>query len=144
MSLPILILTLLSREPAAIAVTMPRAVEAMHAAIDAVAIEGALFTGADAEHRTAALLLAWSWSEARWDSCAVGDNGRAIGLLQVHGATDAKCDALAGMRAGLRMMRTLAHVCGSPRAGLGAFAAGRCAAAPKLVNARCDAAGKVC
>lgn len=141
MSLPLLVLALCARESAAIAETMPRGVAAMHAALDAAA-SGPAFL--DDPHDTAALLLAWSWFESRWDPCAIGDQGRAVGIMQVHGATAAHCDAAAGYAAALQMLADLRTGCGSARGALSAYASGRCDGAKGLVNARCRAAGGIC
>lgn len=87
MSLYALLLMLLARESTSIATTMPRGLAAIEAIVDVV--------GPD-DRATARLLLVWSWSESRWDACAEGDHGRAIGVMQVHGAKEARCDAREG------------------------------------------------
>jgi hypothetical protein len=131
-SLYSLLLILLARESTALATTMPRGIAAIEAIVDVV--------GPD-DPATARLLLVWSWSESRWDACAEGDHGRAIGVMQVHGALEARCDARAGYRAALRLIAVLETACGSRRGALQAFASGRCEGATRLVESRCRAAG---
>jgi hypothetical protein len=127
-----LLLLLVARESAAVEVTLPRGVEAIAAIVDVV--------GPD-DHATARALLVWSWAESRWDSCAIGDHGRAIGIMQVHGAVEARCDARAGYLAALRLLRVLDVACGSRLGAWRAFASGSCKGATRLVAARCAAAG---
>jgi Transglycosylase SLT domain len=45
--------------------------------------EKPLFAGPDAKERTAALLIALSWAESRFDPKAVGDHGHSVGLYQI-------------------------------------------------------------
>jgi hypothetical protein len=49
-----------------------------------------LFVGVDGSRRTAATLLAWAFFESRFDPKAIGDNGSAFGLYQVHLGTPPK------------------------------------------------------
>ncbi len=132
MSLHLLLLVLLARESTSIATTMPRGLAAIEAIVDVV--------GPD-DPATARLLLVWSWSESRWDACAEGDHGRAIGLMQVHGAEEARCDAREGYRSALRLIGVLRTACGSELGAWRAFASGRCDGAKRLVESRCRAAG---
>jgi hypothetical protein len=55
-------------------------------AIDAAAHEAPLYPGEDGPERTAALLVAVSWRESRFDPMAVATDccGTSLGLLQVH------------------------------------------------------------
>lgn len=43
-----------------------------------------VFGGELGDVRTAALLVSWFWFESRFQIDAVGDNGRAVGLGQIH------------------------------------------------------------
>jgi hypothetical protein len=149
MSLPLLVLSLVSREPSAVEMMMPRGLDAIAAAVDVTDTDPPLFAGPNGRHETARLLLAWSYRESRWSACAVGDSGRSVSLMQVNRLWLAEgevvhCDARAGFRAGLRVMRQLAVVCGSVRRGLHAYAGGLCKPTPKtheIVAARCALAG---
>ncbi len=132
MSLYALLLLLVARESAAVEVTLPRGVAAIAAIIDVV--------GAD-DHATARTLLVWAWHESRLDPCAVGDHGKALGLLQTHGTPEARCDARASVRAAVRLLRVLDVACGSRLGALRAYASGRCDGAGKLVASRCRTAG---
>lgn len=145
-----LVLTLASTERASDHVTIPRGIDAIEAVVVVVAEGEPLPIGRAA---TARLLLAWSWYESRWNACALGDQGRSVGVMQVNRAwlgADADrvvCDAREGYRAGLRVLRHLVGACGPMRSALAAYAGGRCQGSPKvnaLVERRCAAAGAAC
>lgn len=151
-SLALLVLSLVARERFS-TVVYARGLDAIPAVLDVVEDERPLFAGPDGRHATARLLLAWSRWESRWDACAVGDNGRALGIVQVHrewfarvGVSEVatKCDAREGFRAGLRVMHLLVAQCGTVRRALAAFASGSCNPSPHvaaLVERRMRAAG---
>lgn len=139
-----LVLSLVSREPTSDGL-LARGLDAMSAVTDVTAVEDPLFDGPDGRQQTARLLLAWSWRESRWNACAIGDGGRSVSLMQVNRMWLAKgevvhCDARAGFRVGLRVMRQLVLSCGSVRRGLSAYATGVCKPSPRaieIVTARC-------
>lgn len=101
--------------------------------------------------RTARLLVVWAARESAGRADAVGDQGRACGVLQLHevargGRTcaDLRASRRVGLRAGLAWMRYTAERCGSVVAGLRAYASGSCAGthrARELVQARCALIG---
>jgi hypothetical protein len=48
-----------------------------------VAEEAPLFSGTEGREKSAALLVALSWAESRFDPKAVGDQGKSVGLYQI-------------------------------------------------------------
>lgn len=98
--------------------------------------------------KDAKLLTVFGYHESEFRTDAVGDSGRSLGVLQVwtghldpeHKEAILKDPAL-GFRLGYSTMRRLIRRCGSVKAGLGAYATGRCGGAPKLVGWRCTQAG---
>jgi membrane-bound lytic murein transglycosylase MltF len=112
-----------------------------------VATERPLFAGADARRRTARLLAVWAWHESSGRADAIGDGGRACGVMQLHehARNGTPCEMILrdrrlGLRLGLRYMRQAVAYCGgSITAGLSAYASGICRGAErvdKLVHAR--------
>lgn len=98
-----------------------------------------------ARERMARLLVVWSFYESSFVPEAIGDGGKACGLLQVH-ANAKRCreltrSAYEGMDAGATMLDGLIATCGSLRSALGAYATGQCGGAPALVERRCKEAG---
>ena len=59
MSLPLLVLSLVSREPTAVEMMLPRGLDAMSAVLDVTDADPPLFAGPNGRHETARLLLAW-------------------------------------------------------------------------------------
>lgn len=77
----------------------------------------------DGAYRTASLLVAIAWFESRFNPTAIGDNGTAFGLFQIH--ADASPGIMANelllprdaARVALRLVRTSFRVCrGEPAA----------------------------
>jgi hypothetical protein len=126
---------------------LPRAEGLAEDVAAVVASERPLFVGADAKRRTARLLAVWAWHESSGRADAVGDGGRACGVMQLHGQArgGVPCERILrdrrlGLRLGLRYMRQAVTYCGgSVTAGLSAYASGICRGAErvdKLVHAR--------
>lgn len=104
-----------------------------------------------AKEDTARLLTVFAWKESAFQTTAVGDGGRSIGLLQMnrgHLTTEEQGQVLTDRRfalqKGLAFMVQMAARCGSIRGGLAAYATGSCRLAPKLVEHRCRKAGVRC
>jgi hypothetical protein len=82
---------------------------------------------------TGRLLVVWAWKEAAYRANAIGDGGKACGVLQLHaiaraGHTCAEltADRRLALRVGLAWMRQMRDTCGSVRRGLLAYASGSC------------------
>lgn len=97
---------------------------------------------------TARILTVFAWEESRFRASALGDSGRACGVLQLHEQARAghscaavRADRRLGLRLGLAWMRRMAVQCGSLEAGLRAYASGSCTGARALVARRCALAG---
>lgn len=101
-----------------------------------------------ARTKTAEILLVWAWAESRWEARALGDNGHACGVLQLHpiarpgySCAAVRADRRLGLRLGLAWMRRMSAQCGSLEGGLRAFASGRCSGAREFVARRCALVG---
>lgn len=114
--------------------------------------EAPLFSGKHARMRTARVLATWAWYESSGLAHVMGDGGQACGVLQLHPMAryGRPCDLILGDRRlglalGLRFMRDASARCGgSVRAGLVAFASGKCSGVPiaeRLVDRRLHRAG---
>jgi len=105
----------------------------------------------DDREATARLLVVFAWRESAFAADALGDHGRACGLLQLHDVArqghscdEVRADRRLALRLGLAWMRRMRDVCGSVKGGLAAFASGRCSGLPRvdaLVASRCALAG---
>lgn len=102
-----------------------------------------------AREEIARVVVRWSFGESTWETKAVGDGGKACGLMQPHWRyTVFTCEELKDPRRNLDVALTIieryVHKCGSLRAALGAYATGGlCGGAPKLVESRCEF-GTIC
>lgn len=130
-----IVASLLAKTPGAGPTLEKRANEAAEAAYK-VATEDSddlnpRFLGKDPE-AVASLLVTWSYYESAWNSCAVGDGGNSLGIMQVNrmwlGKDPKKvvCDPTEGFRASLRVLDYLVQKCGSEKAALYGYASGRC------------------
>ena len=91
----------------------------------------------------ARLAATFAACESAGHSDAIGDSGAACSALQLHvewrrGHTCSELQAsrVLALEVWLRALASVRDRCGSTRAGLGVLAAGRCNAAPKLVDRR--------
>lgn len=57
------------------------------AAFAEIATRSTLFQGEDGAKKTAALFVAWSYNESRFDPKAIGDKGTSFGLFQIKRST---------------------------------------------------------
>jgi transglycosylase-like protein with SLT domain len=86
-------------------------------AIAEVSLESPLFKGEDGPKRTAAVLVAWAMFESRFDPHAVGDNGKALGMFQVHASTvpatpqENLFDPLEAARTARELLRRSSRIC---------------------------------
>lgn len=125
-----IIALLAAKDPGSEETLTKRGNDAAEAAIKAAAGEHK-FLGTDAAGR-AALLTAWSFYESRWDSCAKGDSGRSLGIMQVNRVwmgskhSTLLCNLDAGFEASVRVLDKLTEQCETPRKVLTAYATGRC------------------
>jgi hypothetical protein len=147
-SIAFLVIELAAREPGA-ALVAARGFLARNAALDAAASRP-LFDGDDAAEQTAALLVAWSYFESRWDPSAVSPDGLDCGVMQVRrwhlpgGQCSSVKTASAGYAAALDLLRELRARCGSVTRALHAYASGSCEPSTKtnaIVSRRCALAG---
>lgn len=92
--------------------------------------------------KTEKLLLTWSLFESAWDYTALGDHGRACGVMQVHwkyvpeSCASMRSSPEAGYRVGYRVMKMWVTTCGGIESGLGAYSTGMCGGKPKKVSYR--------
>jgi Transglycosylase SLT domain len=97
-----------------------------------------LFAGDDGREKSAALLVALSWAESRFDPKAVGDHGRSVGLYQIFGPnlptpegfgrTDILGNQVNATKVAHRMLKQSMSLCGKypVEERLGWYAAGTC------------------
>lgn len=151
-----LVVTFMSRNPGAGPELEKRATAAAEAAYKVASEEngGATprFLGTDNVAR-ASLLVTWSYYESAWNSCAVGDAGNSLGIMQVNkmwlGNKPKRviCDPEEGFRASLKVLDYLTKECGSEKNALYAYASGRCkkpgSKVYRLVHRRIDESGVV-
>jgi soluble lytic murein transglycosylase-like protein len=106
--------------------------------------EEPLFDGDDGRYKTALLLLSIGYHESRWNPSALNPDGDA-GIMQTrafwwkgHTKDEILADARLGYRIGLHALRELRKQCGgTAHRWLGAFASGKCGAAPIKARALC-------
>ena len=99
-----------------------------------VATERPIFGRDRSRERTARLLAVWAWHESSGRADAIGDGGRACGVMQLHdvarqGTPCAEIlrDRRLGLRLGLRWIARSVEVCrGNVTRGLAAYASGSC------------------
>jgi hypothetical protein len=116
------------------------------AVMKVVTAQGALpwpgLTAAERILHTEKLLLDWALFESGWDHTALGDHGRACGVLQVHwkyvpeSCTVMRSSPEAGYRVGYRVLKKWITVCGGIESGLGAYSTGHCGGKPTKVKYR--------
>jgi hypothetical protein len=86
-------------------------------AIAVASLEAPLFKGSDGAKHTAAVLVALSFHESRFDPNAVGDHGEAMGLYQVHPSTvpdvdpDTFTEPLIASRTARELIRQSSRIC---------------------------------
>jgi hypothetical protein len=137
-SLPLLVLALISRESAAISVTMPRAFAAYEILLDL-----------DATPAERLLLLSIGHHESRWRTDAVNPDGGDCGPTQVRHpeAWGSSCAAILadpaeGYRVALRILRHARAVCpGSWGRSLTVYVSGVCDRAPFKARELCGPTG---
>ncbi|WP_394847388.1 hypothetical protein LZC95_07975 [Pendulispora brunnea] len=107
--------------------------------------EPALFSGDTDKSETAALLVAVSWYESRFNPRALGDGGRSWGLFQMRGGGPRYFDPVIAARGALRAMRTSLDACSDqlPADRLAAYASGSCARGRRESRARMQLASKL-
>jgi hypothetical protein len=110
--------------------------------------EPPLFEGEDGRFKTALLLLSIAYHESRWNSKALNPDGDA-GIMQTRALwwggykkEQILGNPALGYRLGLHALQHLRGVCGGKsQRWLGAFATGKCGAAPGMSRALCGPVG---
>ena len=110
--------------------------------------EAPLFSGEDGRYKTALLLVSIAHHESRWNPKALNPQGDA-GIMQTrslwwegHTRADVLADQELGFRLGLHALRSLKETCGgNALRWLGAFASGKCGAAPSVAQGLCGKVG---
>lgn len=114
---------------------------------------GASLDGAPLFDREERFWIVQGWHESRWRADALGDGGKACGVVQIHRGMippgfgtcdDLRRDRRLGFAAGRALLRGLIERCKGVRPGIGAYFTGKCGGAPKMIAARCHEAGDVC
>ncbi len=83
-----------------------------HAIDEAVRLEEPLFTGEDGRRRTAALVVAVASRESTLRLDAVGDQGRSVCAMQIHGGKKSLLeDHVECIREGIRRLRVSVQTC---------------------------------